>query len=63
MSNQEIEHRMQIAQDTKKEFKYIKDSGLWHWINKGDDDNHSKGFTTFLSCLTDATDPYFLESD
>lgn len=54
-----LERFMQIAEDTKKEFSYIKETGKWSWNNRGDLDSlDAHIFDTFWGAVCDAVYPY-----
>lgn len=61
---QMLEDRMRVANDVKKEFHYVKDTGEWYWTDRDEADNvdaHTDAvrFCSFRECLYDATEPYF----
>lgn len=58
----ELEQMMLIAQDTKKEFVYVKDQGVWNWHSRGGSDVYGP-FDSFLSALIDAVEPYMNDDD
>ena len=61
MTEQEINRRMEIAQDIKKEFLYSKSSGEWFWYDCDMElipDSWHGPLQTFTAALDDATEPY-----
>lgn len=60
MTNAGLESRMQVAEDTKKLFRFDKHTGTWSWYNKAEHEGHGP-FPTFFAAVVDATEPYFNE--
>ena len=56
-----LESFMHTADDIKKEFKYSKDTGQWHWHDKDEEEWLHGPHNTFWDCLFDAVEPYFSE--
>jgi hypothetical protein len=59
----ELEYLEKIAVDTKKEFRYTKDTGLWYWYNRGDEETRYEDYATRLDALRDAVSPYIEENE
>lgn len=63
----DLERRMIVAQDNKKDFKFNKDNGQWYWCNRAHTQELSSyqgPFPTFQDALVEATQPYFeLDAD
>jgi hypothetical protein len=56
---EQIEAWELIAQDTKKEFLYFKETGKWAWCNRGEEESdYYDDFPTRLDALFDAVEPY-----
>lgn len=54
----DLERLMQIAQDAKKEFNYLKDNGKWYWTDRGVSRPCGGPFAAFADALVDAVSPY-----
>lgn len=59
----QLEYLETLASETKKEFIYSKETGRWHWHNRGEDEWVSTGFTSRLDALMDAVGPYLEENE
>jgi hypothetical protein len=58
ISEATIEEMEQIACDTRKEFRYYKETGKWTWHNRGEESDWAGPFPTRLDALMDAVEPY-----
>jgi len=54
-----LERKMQVAQDIKKAFVYVLDTGQWHWHDRDEPNELHEAHPTFYDCLYDAVEPYF----
>lgn len=61
LTPENLEQRMLIAKDIKKEFYYNKFNGLWYWHDRGEEniENYDGPYYTFWDALCDATSPYY----
>jgi hypothetical protein len=59
-----LESMMQIAEDTRKRFIFVKDTGTWSWGDKNEEyETYHTGFTSFYAALEDAVEPYLEEDE
>jgi endonuclease YncB( thermonuclease family) len=62
--SKDLENLMRLSKDTKKEFHFSKDEGLWYWHAKGEPLMQlPEPFDTFYSALRDAVEPYVDDVD
>lgn len=61
----QINKMMIVAQDVKKEFVYVKSTGKWVWLDRGEPfapiEEPYEPFDSFIDCLEDAVGPYMAE--
>lgn len=60
----EVDRKMRVAKDVKKEFHLCKDDGWWYWSDSDESDNTEAWhgpFMCFSDCLNDAVEPYLTE--
>lgn len=57
----ELEHRMRIFEDTKKDYYYNKSTGKWHWHDRGarPEIGETEPHDSFIAMIWDATEPYY----
>jgi hypothetical protein len=61
MSPEQIEKLWRIADNTKKQFRFLKDRDCWCWYDRDSADNPDAShgpFKTIIEALVDATEPY-----
>lgn len=73
VSVDDLENKMKIAKDTRKEFHFHKDTGLWSWTDAVDHAlseqtiwSEGKSFgehITFWASLCDAVEPYVTDDE
>ena len=64
LTPERLERYQQIAKDTKKEFHYSKDQGVWFWTDRGEAlPTDPQPCPQFWDALCDAVEPYVPDSE